>query len=88
MFLGIFQHTNVKTPHWLGYIIQRPESHTIHHSKGIHAFNYSDLPIFDIIFGTFKNPKGYENEAGFYEGASSRIADMLLFRDVSEPSST
>src|SRR5690606_30758521 len=24
-WLSIFQHTNVKTPRWLGYVIQRPE---------------------------------------------------------------
>ena len=24
MFLGIFQHTSVKTPQWLGYFVQRP----------------------------------------------------------------
>ena len=84
-FLTIFQHSNIKTPQWLGYIIQRPESHTIHHGKGLHAYNYSDLPIYDILFGTFKNPKAYEMETGFYEGASERIWDMILFRDVSEP---
>ncbi len=84
-FLGMFQHTNIKTPNWLGYIVQRPESHTIHHAKGIHAYNYSDLPIFDIIFGTFKNPKNYEHETGFYDGASKRILDMLLFRKVDQP---
>jgi sterol desaturase/sphingolipid hydroxylase (fatty acid hydroxylase superfamily) len=84
MFLGIFQHTNIKTPRWLGYIVQRPESHTIHHGKGLHACNYSDLPIFDILFGTFRNPQGYEMETGFYEGASARIPEMLAFRDVSE----
>jgi len=84
-FLGMFQHTNIKTPTWLGYIVQRPESHSIHHAKGIHAFNYSDLPLFDIIFGTFKNPKHYENESGFYNGASKRVLDMLLFRSVDQP---
>jgi sterol desaturase/sphingolipid hydroxylase (fatty acid hydroxylase superfamily) len=84
MFLGIFQHTNIKTPRWLGYIVQRPESHTIHHGKGLHACNYSDLPIFDILLGTFRNPQGYEMETGFYEGASARIPEMLAFRDVSE----
>lgn len=84
-FLGMFQHTNIKTPTWLGYIVQRPESHSIHHAKGIHAYNYSDLPLFDIIFGTFKNPKNYENETGFYIGASKRILDMLLFRNVDQP---
>ena len=86
-FLGMFQHTNIKTPTWLGYIVQRPESHTIHHAKGIHAYNYSDLPLFDILFGTFKNPKNYEYEAGFYHGASKRIWDMLLFKTVDRPNS-
>jgi sterol desaturase/sphingolipid hydroxylase (fatty acid hydroxylase superfamily) len=81
-FLGVFQHTNIKTPVWLGYIVQRPESHTIHHAKGIHAYNYSDLPIFDIIFGTFKNPKNYEYDTGFYSGASKRIWEMILFKNV------
>ena len=84
-FLGMFQHTNIKTPTWLGYIVQRPESHTIHHAKGIHADNYSDLPLFDIIFRTFKNPKNYENETGFYNGASKRIIDMLMFCSVNQP---
>lgn len=83
-FLGMFQHTNVKTPTWLGYFVQRPESHNIHHAKDVHAYNYSDLPIFDILFGTFKNPKEYEGETGFYEGASERIGDMLLGKDISQ----
>jgi sterol desaturase/sphingolipid hydroxylase (fatty acid hydroxylase superfamily) len=81
-FLGIFQHTNVKTPHWLGYIFQRPESHSIHHGKNIHRYNYSDLPVFDIIFGTFRNPKTFEVEVGFYPGASERIWEMLAFKDI------
>ncbi|HEX5652431.1 MAG TPA: sterol desaturase family protein [Chitinophagaceae bacterium] len=83
-FFSIFQHANIKTPAWLGYIIQRPESHAIHHAKGIHAYNYSDLPLFDILFGTFRNPARYEHEAGFYYGASGRIKDMLLFRDLNK----
>ena len=83
MFLGIFQHTSIKTPQWLGYFVQRPESHTIHHGKGLHKYNYSDLPIFDILFGTFRNPKGYEMDTGFYDGASAKVVDMLLWKDVS-----
>ena len=83
-FLGLFQHANIRTPQWLGYIIQRPESHTVHHEKGVHAYNYSDLPIFDILFGTFKNPKDFEGETGFYLGASARVKDMLLFKDVAK----
>ncbi len=82
-FMSIFQHSNIKTPLWLGYIIQRPEAHAIHHARGIHAFNYSDIPLFDMLFGTFKNPRKYEHEAGFYNGASAKVKDMLLFREIS-----
>jgi sterol desaturase/sphingolipid hydroxylase (fatty acid hydroxylase superfamily) len=86
-FFSIFQHANIKTPQWLGYIIQRPESHTFHHAKGIHRYNYSDLPLFDILFGTFRNPKDFDHETGFYHGASARVLDMLLGKDVSEDES-
>jgi len=81
-FLSIFQHANIRTPQWLGYIVQRPESHTYHHATGIHQCNYSDLPVFDLIFGTFKNPKGFEYKTGFYYGASAKIWDMLRAKDV------
>ncbi len=81
-FLAVIQHTNIKTPQWAGYIFQRPESHSLHHAKGIHAFNYSDLPLFDIVFGTFRNPKEFAEETGFYTGASSRVGEMLLFKDI------
>lgn len=84
-FMGIFQHANIRTPRWLGYLIQRPESHTIHHGRGVHRYNYADLPLLDMLFGTFRNPKGFELETGFYPGASERVADMLLLRDVSRP---
>tara|TARA_R110000796_G_scaffold252571_1_gene388003 strand:+ start:49888 stop:50721 length:834 start_codon:yes stop_codon:yes gene_type:complete len=82
-FLSIFQHSNINTPVWLGYIIQRPEAHTLHHAKGIHAYNYSDISVFDMVFGTFKNPKKFEHETGFYNGASKKLKDMLLFKDIS-----
>ena len=86
-FLSTFQHTNVRTPQWLGYFLQRPESHSVHHAKGIHAFNYSDLPVFDLLFGTFRNPKLRETESGFYDRASERVVDMLLFKDINRTTS-
>ena len=86
-FLSTFQHTNVRTPQWLGYFLQRPESHSVHHAKGVHAFNYSDLPLFDLLFGTFRNPATRETESGFYNGASERIVDMLLFKDINRTTS-
>ncbi len=85
-FLGIFQHSNIRTPAWIGYIIQRPEAHTLHHAKGVHAYNYSDIPLFDMIFGTFKNPRTYQHETGFYRGASSKVKEMLFFQDISNES--
>lgn len=83
VFLAVFQHANVSTPRWLGYFIQRPESHGVHHARKVHFKNFADFPIFDILFGSFENPEGYEHEAGFYDGASARVWDMLLCRDVS-----
>ncbi|MGH8131021.1 MAG: sterol desaturase family protein [Steroidobacteraceae bacterium] len=81
-FFNVFQHTNIRTPRWLGYIVQRPESHSYHHQRGVHANNYSDLPLFDLLFGTFKNPKDFAPQQGFYEGASAKLGDLLLWRDV------
>ena len=46
-FYAVFQHANVRTPRWLGYVIQRPESHCVHHERGLHAYNYADLPVFE-----------------------------------------
>ena len=84
-FLGVFQHANIRTPRWLGYLVQRPESHSHHHERDVHARNYSDLPVFDLLFGTFHNPRDFAVENGFYPGASSRVPEMLLMRDVSRP---
>ena len=84
-FMSIFQHSNIRTPSWLGYIVQRPESHSRHHQRGVHAGNYADLPLYDMLFGTFHNPRDFVPATGFYEGASARVADMLRFRDVSSP---
>ncbi len=83
-FLAMFQHANVRTPRWLGYLVQRPEMHVVHHARGIHRYNYADLPFLDLLFGTFRNPAGYEHATGFWDGASSQIVDMLLLRDVSQ----
>ncbi|GAB3019373.1 sterol desaturase family protein [Bowmanella dokdonensis] len=84
-FLAIFQHMNIKTPRWVGYLVQRPESHHVHHGKGIHYYNFADLPVLDMLFGTFRNPRSYQYENGYYEGGSMRIVDMLLFRDINPP---
>jgi sterol desaturase/sphingolipid hydroxylase (fatty acid hydroxylase superfamily) len=82
MFLATFQNTNVRTPPWLGYIVQRPESHSVHHAGGVHHYNFSDLPLFDVLFGTFRNRKEFAGPSGFEGVPSRQILDMLACRDV------
>lgn len=82
-FNAMFQHANIRTPRWLGYLIQRPESHGIHHARGVHRYNYSDLPLWDMVFGTFRNPESFEGECGLEPGASSQLLAMLVAQDVS-----
>ncbi len=84
-FYALFQHMNVRTPQWLGYIIQRPESRSLHHARGVHFYNFSDLPLWDIVFGTFRNPESYAGPCGFDDGPDRRIGAMLFFQDVNAP---
>ena len=85
-FLGFFQHWNIRTPHWLGYVIQRPEAHYRHHERGVHAFNYGNVPLWDIVFGTFHNPREVPADLsaslGFGEARGRRFWAMLWGRDV------
>ena len=83
-FYGMFQHWNIRTPQWLGYVIQRPEAHGEHHRRGQHAFNYGDLPIWDLLLGTFRNPKEFDGEVGFEAPADREMGRMLGFADVNE----
>jgi sterol desaturase/sphingolipid hydroxylase (fatty acid hydroxylase superfamily) len=81
----LFYHWNVRTPYWVGFLIQRPESHLIHHQQGLHAFNYSDLPLWDVMFGTFRNPREWNAACGFAESRELRLREMLAGRDVNAP---
>jgi len=77
----LFYHWNVKTPYWIGYLIQRPESHLIHHQDGQHAYNYTDLSLWDMLFGTFRNPRDWNERCGFGK-RESRLTETLAGRDV------
>ena len=66
--------------------MQRPESHSVHHARGVHAYNYANLPLVDLLFGTFRNPESFVATQGFWDGALSRIGAMLLGRDISSAS--
>jgi sterol desaturase/sphingolipid hydroxylase (fatty acid hydroxylase superfamily) len=82
-FVGIFQHMNVRTPRWIGPLVQRPESHGLHHDVHGPAGNYADLPLWDVLFGTYHNPETFEGEVGFRGGNDGRWLEMLAFKDVS-----
>ena len=63
-FYGMFQHFNVRTPVWLGWLIQRPEAHGEHHRVGQSDCNYSDLPLWDLCWGSWRNPARFDGEVG------------------------
>ena len=83
LWVGLFEfweHTNVPTPHWLGYIIVRPEMHRIHHERNRHENNYG-LPIWDILFGTYEN-SSRTVECGFDVAAEKKLPAMLACKVV------
>lgn len=84
-FAAMFTHLNIRTPRWLGYVIQRPEAHSVHHARGVHAYNYGTFMLWDIALGTFRNPATFTGPAGFWDGASHKLVAMLAGRDVAEP---
>jgi sterol desaturase/sphingolipid hydroxylase (fatty acid hydroxylase superfamily) len=85
-FSALFQHWNVNTPRWVGFILQRPEAHCLHHAYNLHAYNYADLPLLDIIFGTFRNPATFVGRVGFEQ--KPVFGKMLMGVDISRGDGT
>ncbi len=84
-FAGIGEylyHSNIKTPKWFRYFIQTPELHSIHHQFGVHKYNFGDTPIWDRIFGTYKDTTEFAERCGFPKNAENKLKEMLLFKDV------
>jgi sterol desaturase/sphingolipid hydroxylase (fatty acid hydroxylase superfamily) len=77
-----FYHANVRTPKWLRYLIQTPELHSVHHQFDVHSHNYGDIPLWDRLFGTYKDATTFANRCGFPVGAEEKLVCMLGFRDV------
>ena len=78
----LFYHWNVSTPRWLGWFFQRPEMHRVHHARGLHTCNFSDLPLWDAMFGTLHNPRDDVEQCGFPDEA--RVVRLLLGQPVRE----
>ncbi len=77
-----FYHWNISTPRWIGTLIQRPESHRIHHRFRHHTQNFADLPIWDMAFGTFANAMDSPRRCGYETWREDKFEDMLAFRNV------
>jgi sterol desaturase/sphingolipid hydroxylase (fatty acid hydroxylase superfamily) len=78
---NLYIHSDTSSPQWLGYFLQRPEMHRLHHKHKHHAQNYG-IPLWDILFGTWENPKTRPDRCGFDTGLENKIFDMLIGRDV------
>ncbi len=85
-FIALFQHWNIATPRWVGLIIQRPEAHMLHHERDVHARNFGDMPVWDMIFGTYSNPLRADVAVGFAPEAMRRWLAMIACIDVNKGS--
>jgi hypothetical protein len=51
----------------------------------VHAYNYGDFPLWDMLFGTFRNPADFgSTDVGFPSPQDRRLGAMLALRDVSD----
>lgn len=83
-FIALYQHWNIATPRWTGYIIQRPEAHMLHHERDVHARNFGDMPVWDMVFGTYVNPTRADVPVGFAPDAMRRWPAMIACIDVNK----
>jgi sterol desaturase/sphingolipid hydroxylase (fatty acid hydroxylase superfamily) len=83
VFNAVFQHANLRTSRALAWLIQRPEAHSIHHA--VHGWNYSDFPLWDRLFGTYRRAIDFQPAVGFADRESRRWGAMAAFADVHEP---
>lgn len=77
-----YYHSNLRTPRWTGWFLQRPEHHSIHHQRDVHHYNYGDITWWDRLFGTFRDTEGFSPACGYHGNREERLADMLAFKDV------
>lgn len=78
--LESFHHANITIPkrfHWLGYIVQLPGMHLVHHQYGLHRFNYAPF-LWDTVFKTVRIPTDWDKRLGLAK--SHDIGAIFLFR--------
>ena len=65
--LECFHHSNIRIPkkfNWIGWIIQTPEMHLIHHEYGTHRYNYATF-LWDTVFKTARISTKWNGQLGF-----------------------
>lgn len=77
-----FIHANIRVPRWIGYFIQTPDMHRVHHEYGKHRNNYADFVCWDMMFGTYQNPHSPVVSCGFDPSSEKKFIAMLRWRDV------
>lgn len=81
-WVGLFYHANLRVPHGWSYVVQTPDLHRVHHARGRHAGNYADLPVLDLLGGTFVHPARFGGETGFADDREQALGAMLAGADV------
>jgi len=78
----LFYHSNLRPPAWTRYFIQTPQLHSIHHQLDVHHFNYADLPVWDRLFGTYRDTETFADRCGFPRDNERWLWRILMFRNV------
>jgi sterol desaturase/sphingolipid hydroxylase (fatty acid hydroxylase superfamily) len=78
--IDVFAHMNIQTHPIVGYLIQTPEIHRLHHNSKVLNCNYGHLTIWDRLFGTFMNPNHAEQTYGFGRQNFNGFIKTILFR--------
>ena len=52
---------------------------------GLPLLHFADLTVWDMLFGTFRNPREFRGEFGFDAGADRKMGAMFAFADVNAP---
>ncbi len=72
MVLGPIAHANLdlRLPGFVHYLIGTPQLHAIHHASEARFAdrNFSNLPLLDLLFGTFVHPEGHGRPAAGVAG--------------------
>lgn len=79
---GFLIHANIRVPRWVGFVFQTPTMHRLHHKSGHHAQNYTDLVIWDMLFGTYQNPKTPIEHCGFAKPQQKKLCPLMLGKPV------